>query len=157
MRNCDFLEYINPKSDPSKFSRADPVTWKAVNAFTCLDPITNIVQLICINGKSSPHISDQFKDCWLLRYPRPNQCVQNNGGEFIGWPFKQLLHRFGVNGVTATVKNPQSNAICKRMHQTVGNILRTVMYTNPPTNQLWKQTKFWIMLLLGLCMQLNAP
>ena len=31
MRNCDFLEYINPKSDPSKFSRAGPVTWKAVN------------------------------------------------------------------------------------------------------------------------------
>ena len=31
-----------------------------------------------------------------------------------------------------TVKNPQSNAICKRMHQTAGNILRTLELTQPP-------------------------
>ena len=45
------------------------------NALTCIgiDPVTNIVKLIRINGKSSPHISDQFKNCWLSRYPRPNQ------------------------------------------------------------------------------------
>jgi hypothetical protein len=31
-------------------------------------------------------------------------------------------------------KNPQSNAICERMHQTVNNVLRTLMHTNPPQN-----------------------
>ena len=31
-------------------------------------------------------------------------------------------------------RNPQSNAICERMHQTVANILRTLLYTNPPQN-----------------------
>jgi hypothetical protein len=31
-------------------------------------------------------------------------------------------------------KNPQSNAICERMHQTVTNVLRTLAYTNPPQN-----------------------
>ncbi len=28
-------------------------------------------------------------------------------------------------------KNPQSNAICERMHQTVTNVLRTLVHTNP--------------------------
>lgn len=42
---------------------------------------------------------------------------------------------FAVKDVTTIVKNPQSNAIRKRMHQTVGNILRIVIYTNPITNQ----------------------
>jgi hypothetical protein len=31
-------------------------------------------------------------------------------------------------------KNPQSNAICERMHQTVNNVLRTLAHTNPPRN-----------------------
>ncbi len=31
-------------------------------------------------------------------------------------------------------KNPQSNAICERMHQTVTNVLRTLVQTNPPWN-----------------------
>jgi hypothetical protein len=31
-------------------------------------------------------------------------------------------------------KNPQSNAICERMHQTVTNVLRTLVHTNPPQN-----------------------
>ena len=30
------------------------------NALTCIDPVTNLVELICINGKTSPHISDDF-------------------------------------------------------------------------------------------------
>jgi hypothetical protein len=31
-------------------------------------------------------------------------------------------------------KNPQSNAICERMHQTVTNVLRTLVHTNTPGN-----------------------
>jgi hypothetical protein len=31
-------------------------------------------------------------------------------------------------------KNLQSNAICERMHQTVNNVLRTLVHTNPPPN-----------------------
>jgi hypothetical protein len=29
-------------------------------------------------------------------------------------------------------QNPQSNAICERMHQAVTNVLRTLVHTNPP-------------------------
>ena len=31
------------------------------------------------------------------------------------------------------MKNPQSNAICERMHQTIADILRVLNATNPPT------------------------
>jgi hypothetical protein len=36
--------------------------------------------------------------------------------------------------VCSTSKNLQSNAICERMHQTVTNVLRTLVHTNPPQN-----------------------
>jgi hypothetical protein len=31
-------------------------------------------------------------------------------------------------------KNPQSNAICERMHQTVTNVLKTLVHSNPQRN-----------------------
>jgi hypothetical protein len=36
--------------------------------------------------------------------------------------------------VCTSAKTPQSNAICKRMHQTVGNVLRTLLHGEPPQN-----------------------
>ncbi len=33
-------------------------------------------------------------------------------------------------------KNPPSNAICERMHQTVNNVLRTLVCTNPSQNMI---------------------
>ena len=74
------------------------------NALTCIDPVTNLVELIRINDKSSPHVSNQFKNCWLSRYPRCNRCVHDNGGEFIGWPFQGLLWRAGIKYVTVLLQ-----------------------------------------------------
>ncbi len=34
----------------------------------------------------------------------------------------------------STSKNPQSNAVCEQMHQTVTNVLRTLVHSNPPQN-----------------------
>jgi hypothetical protein len=38
------------------------------------------------------------------------------------------------NGYWITSKNSQSNAICERMHQTLNNVLRALVHTNPPRN-----------------------
>jgi hypothetical protein len=39
---------------------------------------------------------------------------------------------YGIQNVPIGTRNPQANAICERMHQVVGNILRTLLHTNPP-------------------------
>ena len=41
---------------------------------------------------------------------------------------------FGVKDIQSTAKNPQYNSICEQMHQTVGNVLRTYLHGNPPSN-----------------------
>ncbi len=56
------------------------------------------------------------------------------GGEFIGQNFQWLLDIFSIKDVCSTSKNPQSNTICERMHQTVNNVLRTLVHTYPPQN-----------------------
>ena len=98
-------------------------------ALTCIDPVSNLVEIIRIDNRSSQHVSDQFANSWLARYPSPNRCIHDNGGEFIGHEFQTLLTQNAIKAVPTTVKNPQSNAMCERMHQTVANVLRIIMRT----------------------------
>jgi transposase InsO family protein len=104
------------------------------NALTCIDPVSNIVELVRIENKSAAHVGMLFENHWMARYPKPDRCVHDNGGEFIGADFQRVLAVNGVKDVPTTVKNPQSNAICERMHQTAGNIIRTLTHTHPPAN-----------------------
>jgi len=102
------------------------------NALTCIDTVMNLVEITRADSKFSSHISDKFTQCWSSRYPRPLRCVHDKGGEFIGREFQQLLLSLGIKDVCITSKNPQSNAICERMHQTVANVLRSIVHSNPP-------------------------
>ncbi len=57
------------------------------NALTCIDPISNLVELIQINNKAAEYVGQQFENAWLSHYPRPNHCIYDKGGEFIGEAF----------------------------------------------------------------------
>ncbi len=104
------------------------------NALTCIDTASNLVELILINNKTAKHIRDKFTQSWLCQYPPPVRCLHDKGGEFIGQNFQLLLEIFSIKDVCSTSKNPQSYAICERMHLPVTNVLRTLVHTNPPQN-----------------------
>ncbi len=38
------------------------------------------------------------------------------------------MERCGIKDCPTTSRNPQGNAVCERMHQTVGNVLRTLLH-----------------------------
>jgi transposase InsO family protein len=103
-------------------------------ALTAIDTVTNLVELVRIDNKSSAHVAMHLENCWFSRYPLPLRCIYDQGTEFIGWPFQSLLQRHGVQSVPTSVKNPQANAICERMHQAVGNALRVFTSQHPPQN-----------------------
>ena len=62
----------------------------------------------------------------MCRYPRPKVVVYDNGKEFIGEEFQELLESYNIRGVPTTVKNPQSNGIVERMHLTLADMLHTM-------------------------------
>jgi hypothetical protein len=82
------------------------------DALTCIDPVSNLVELVRIENKTAAHVGMLFENTWLSRYPKPSRCVHDNGGEFIGADFIRILVVNGIKDVPTTVKNPQSNAIC---------------------------------------------
>ena len=106
----------------------------AFDALTVIDTVTNLVEIVRIDHKNSDHIMRKFAQCWLTRYPWPQRCIHDPGGEFTGHEFQTLLQNCHIRDVCTTAKNPQSNAVCERMHQTVGNILRTLLHGEPPQN-----------------------
>jgi len=104
------------------------------NAITCIDTVSLLVKLICVDNKTSDHVRRKFKNIWLSHYPWPNRWAHDNGGEFVGESFQRLLATTGIHNAPTTSRKPQANAICKRMHQMVGNILRTLLHLSPPQN-----------------------
>jgi transposase InsO family protein len=92
-------------------------------ALTIIDMVTNLVEVVRLNNKLSAHVALQFENTWLARYPLPQHCIYDQGGEFIGWPFQQVLQHHHIAGHPTTAKNPQANSVCERMHQAIGNSL----------------------------------
>ena len=102
------------------------------HALTTVDHATGIAEINRIKNKSSSHIAMTFINNYLARYPRPLRCIFDNGGEFVGQEFQQALVMYGIEPHPTTVKNPQANAICERLHQVIATNIRTYLSTYPP-------------------------
>ena len=104
-------------------------------ALTIIDPVTNLIEIIGIENKTSANIAQLLSNMWLARYPWPSRCIHNNGGEIIGHEFQHLLMQSGIESKPMTVKNPMSNGIVERSHKTIPDTLRVLLHVNPPTNE----------------------
>ena len=86
------------------------------SALTIVDPVTNLTELVRIENKEAGHVARKFAQTWLSRYPWPQRCVHDNGGEFTGWEFQKLLEQCNIKDVPTTSRNPTANLICEKMH-----------------------------------------
>eukprot|EP00957_Ditylum_brightwellii_P053457 4051701-Ditylum_brightwellii.AAC.1 len=60
---------------------------------------------------------------WLPRYPYPTQVVLDRGKEFMAAFSEMILKDYEVKKRPITIRNPQTNSIIERVHQTVGNMI----------------------------------
>ena len=61
----------------------------------------------------------------------------NRGTEFIAELAKMCQNDYGLRRKPITTRNPQSNAIIERIHQTIGNIIRTFDVSNIINSDPW--------------------
>ena len=66
----------------------------------------------------------KFDTHYLCRFPRPTEVVFDQGSEFKS-EFIELLLSYGIKAIPTIVRNPVANAIIKRTHLTMGDMLRT--------------------------------
>ena len=103
-------------------------------ALTCIDPATGFPEAERIANKTALHVGLKFENIWCSRYPRPILCVHDPGPEFKGDDFQAVLRRLHIADKCTTVRNPQANAICERLHQTMEKTIRILVHRRPPQN-----------------------
>jgi hypothetical protein len=96
----------------------------SLQAITMCDPATGWFEVAEIKDKTAEATAKILDQTWFCRYPRPKRCISDNGNEFLGKEFQELLQSYGVKSVPTTVRNPQANFV-ERVHQTLGNMLRS--------------------------------
>jgi len=92
---------------------------------TMIDPATGWFELHQIPDTRSDTLANVVEQEWLSRYPWPTQITYDRHGSFVGKEFQSMLDDYGIKRKPITVRNPQANAICERVHQVIGNIIRT--------------------------------
>ena len=101
------------------------------HAMTMIDPCTNLVEIQHTISTTAAEGAAAVENTWLARYPRPLQIVTDQGPEF-GQEFTDMCERNGVKHHTSTSRNPQGNSLIERIHQTIGQVLRTVAAARNP-------------------------
>ena len=61
--------------------RGRPYKFKAL---TIIDTVTALVEIVRNDEKTADNVARKFSQNWLARYPWPERCVHDNGGEFTG-------------------------------------------------------------------------
>ena len=107
---------------------------------TMIDPATGWFELQTTDGKSAMEVANQVEQTWLSRYPWPQEIVYDRGSEFMGDFANMIADDYGITKRPITVRNPQANSIIERIHQTLGNIIRTFELHNDSdvTQDTWK-------------------
>jgi len=91
-------------------------------ALTMIDPATSWFKICKIPNKESETVALALDRQWLCRYPRPTYITYDQGGEFTGKEFQELLDSYGIKAKPATSRNPQSNSVVERVHLTLHNM-----------------------------------
>jgi transposase InsO family protein len=90
-----------------------------------IDPATGWFEMREIPNKEAITVANLVEQTWLTRYPWPNQIVFDRGKEFMG-EFARMVERdYGITRKPTTTRNPQANSIIERIHQTIGNMIRS--------------------------------
>jgi len=94
---------------------------------TMIDPATGWFEIVQVPGtKRADVVANLVEKQWLCRYPWPTQLVIDRGTEFMAEFAEMIVNDYGIKKKPITTRNPQANAILERIHQTIGNMLRTL-------------------------------
>ena len=102
-----------------------------------IDPDTGWFKMAQIPNKTEKEIADITEITWFTRYPIPQRIVFDRATKFMAEFAKMCHNDYGLKSKPITTRNPQSNAIIERMHQTIGNIIRTFDVSNIVNNYPW--------------------
>ena len=109
-----------------------------------IDPATGWFEMVELETKDSIYVAEKVQQVWLTRYPRPTKMTYDKGTEFMGDFAQMIQDDYGITKRPITKRNPQANAIIERIHQTIGNMIRTfeITETDVDENDPWINVQY---------------
>ena len=104
---------------------------------TLINPATCWFKMAQIPNKMAAEIADITEKTWFTRYPFPHRIMFNRGTKFMAEFAKMCQNEYGLKRKPITTRNPHSNAIIKRIHKTIGNIIRAFDVSNIVNKDPW--------------------
>ena len=92
---------------------------------TMIDPATGWFEIAAIPNKQADTVANAVETTWLTRYPWPKKIIYDKGKEFMAEFASMVKNDYGIMRRGTTTRNPQANAVLERVHQTIGNIIRS--------------------------------
>ena len=85
------------------------------------------------DDKKSITVANIVKQEWLARYLRPYLITLDWGSKLIGQDFHDMyVNDYGIKREIISTQNPQANAIVKRAHQMLRNLIRSFKLQDNP-------------------------
>ena len=96
-----------------------------IQAVTMIDPGTGWIEIRIVPSARVDLVSNIAELAWLTRYPLPCKVIVDCGNEFLA-AFKIMIQaNYSITVKPFTSRNLKANSILERVHQTIGNIIRT--------------------------------
>ena len=111
-----------------------------IQVLTTIDTCTNLLEIHPLLTKTSAKVSRAFENGWLSHYPHPLHVVHNHDPEFLGHEFQMLLLCAGIQSIPTTARNPQANSIVEAVHQSIGQVLHTLIHLHSPKSRPQAET-----------------
>ena len=104
----------------------------SLHALTTINLTTNLLEIEPIVMQTAAECARAFENGWLSRYPHPLRVILDQGSEFMGSAFQDLLRRAGIKSMPTTARKPQGNSIIEALHKSVGQVLCTLVHIHRP-------------------------
>ena len=90
-----------------------------------IDPATSWFEMKQIPNKQAVTVANAVEQAWLSRYPWPKKITFDKGSEFMAEFGKMIVKEYGIKKRGISPRNPQANSILERIHQVIGNMIKT--------------------------------
>ena len=106
-----------------------------LHCLTMIDPATSWFEIAEVPNRRADEVANLLEQTWLSRYPWPQHVIHDRGNEFMAEVHEMLKEDYGCTVNKITTRNPQANAIVERVHQTIGNMIRTWFVDDPDLDE----------------------
>ena len=76
-----------------------------------------------LHATTSENVTEEIRKAVSL-FGRPDEIVSDNGPQYIGKPFQDFVHKWGIQHTTSSPRFPQSNGFIERQVQTIKKIIK---------------------------------